>query len=558
MTEGRTNFAWPQWTSLLSQREVTGEDQLGIEGAAQSYQQYLMPGIISTTEHARYYSFYSWVLLRFIRDPGSTRLLKDFRGSYFKRHELVFILAAYSHHEEEGGLQALVGSSKGRTYWESEDDPVSLDQAYFQNTLGGFGQYYRTAMQAMGILAEKERPTWVYRLTERGERLAQAYGESISETNYADQLEKHGELTQLSREDAQELGRYACLCHEALSKSVDLELLREAFFRFDSVGWERSPHARRRAALGLVLDLVEKGGGALVEGDIRPTLYLMEFEAGRSYRPALGLERTALHWRLVTARHMYTFGLQCLWGAFLLRLREARGGLTFESFMSWVESFYSAEVMRTALLDFVSQVGLDAGVEWASIDDFDDICNHGSDQNEYALYQEARTNRKDPANLLRVGTLILMQVFLRFRPIHAKSDLAWNRMATQERLPIKSYFDTMENSLKDGSKSLADWFDWIYRDLILGQHEHIALEKLRTQGYDTFKFYYQDGRFHWPFSNQASYDEPIRFAGLRLDNALSILVDLGLVSRQETGAVEITPAGHEHLHRALTVAGDDN
>jgi hypothetical protein len=32
--------------------------------------------------------------------------------------------------------------------WES-GDPASLDANYFTNTLGGFGQYYRTAMQAI-------------------------------------------------------------------------------------------------------------------------------------------------------------------------------------------------------------------------------------------------------------------------------------------------------------------------------------------------------------------------------------------------------------------------
>jgi len=60
----------PHWTAELTDTFVTGEDQLGVEGAAQSYQQEPIPGIITTTDRARYYSFYAWVLHRFISAPG--------------------------------------------------------------------------------------------------------------------------------------------------------------------------------------------------------------------------------------------------------------------------------------------------------------------------------------------------------------------------------------------------------------------------------------------------------------------------------------------------------
>lgn len=143
----------PQWTAELIDTFVTGEDQLGVEGVAQGYQQWLIPGIITTTDRARYYSFYTWVLHRFINLPDSSRLLKDFRGSFYKRYEVALILGAYSHHKDREIIGGLVGSGinnfKVRRWWEA-DDPVSLDVDYFVNNLGGFGQYYLTAMQAMG------------------------------------------------------------------------------------------------------------------------------------------------------------------------------------------------------------------------------------------------------------------------------------------------------------------------------------------------------------------------------------------------------------------------
>ncbi|HRS75000.1 MAG TPA: hypothetical protein P5282_08680, partial [Anaerolineaceae bacterium] len=73
----------PQWTTEIIENTVAGEDQLGIEGAAQSYQQEILPGIITVTDHARYYSFYAWILYRFIFGKESKRLIKDFRGTFF-------------------------------------------------------------------------------------------------------------------------------------------------------------------------------------------------------------------------------------------------------------------------------------------------------------------------------------------------------------------------------------------------------------------------------------------------------------------------------------------
>lgn len=43
----------PQWTSELTDTFVTGEDQLGVEGAAQGYQQWPIPSIITTTDLAQ-------------------------------------------------------------------------------------------------------------------------------------------------------------------------------------------------------------------------------------------------------------------------------------------------------------------------------------------------------------------------------------------------------------------------------------------------------------------------------------------------------------------------
>jgi len=76
--KSQEKLSYPQWTTEITDNIVPGEDMLGVEGAAQGYQQELIPGIISTTDRARYYSFYAWILYRYINSSTGNRLLRAY------------------------------------------------------------------------------------------------------------------------------------------------------------------------------------------------------------------------------------------------------------------------------------------------------------------------------------------------------------------------------------------------------------------------------------------------------------------------------------------------
>lgn len=545
----------PQWTAELTETFVAGEDQLGLEGAAQSYQQYLVPGVITTTDHARYYSFYAWVLYRFINLPESSRLLKDFKGAFYRRHEMAFLLAAYSHHRQDEHLRGLVGagtnSYKVRGFWES-GDPISLDLDYFGNPMGGFGQYYRPVMETMGILAPAEHPQWVYRLTKRGEALAQAYEESIAGTRYHASLNAAPTLAALSHADAEEYGLVGCLCSEGLAGSKDLELLRDAFFRFDQKG-DDNPHACRRKSLGVALDLVRHADGAFTTDMLVPALYLGEYEADRPYRPTPAIRSWAERWRMVEVRHLYTFGLQCLWAAFLLHLSEQPYGVSFTAFLDWAQQQLPEGDWEMTVDSYLNRLVALAGLEpaWQSCHGlFGEACTQGGEQDEVSLFQMASADRADPAILLEAGLRILSQLYLRFLHWRQSGALEWSELAGRERLPLQLFFDACSERLAERAETVGDWLTWLYRDSALGQHEFIALQKLRYQGYDTFKFYYHDGLFFWPFARPDAYREPIRLATNRLLNILSILVDLNLL-RLEERRYRLSDGGERYWQQTL-------
>lgn len=545
-------MTYPQWTTEITTKgTVTGEDQLGIEGAAQGYQQEILPGIITVTDHARYYSYYPWILYRFIFGEDSKRLLADFRGPYFMRHEMAMLMGTYSHHQNGIYLSGVVGNRKADGFWQS-GDPISLDQNYFQNKLGGFGQYYRTAMQVMGILEEPENSRWVYRLTERGKALAEAYQESISHTKYFKDLQNEGQLTQISKEDATEYGQVGCLCPDALNASQDRKLLLDTFFRFSEPQAHDNLHVRRRNSLGVALDLVHHASGRFTRDMLRPALYLGEYAPGEHYSPSEPLEAWAKRWKMVEVRHLFTFGLQCLWAAFLLEL-GSRISIPRESWQSWLESQLEEKDWNIPVQQLAIKLCENSGVAGnykSLLQAVPQNFGMHSGQDEYSLYLNARHSQTNSIDLFETGVRILLQLYLRYYSDFKNEDPIWQEMAGRERLPLNDFFKHMENELHNQEWLAKDWLGWIYQQLIFEQHEMIALEKLRYQGYDTFKFYFEDGAFHWPLG-KAPYQEPIRLAGNRLFNCITMLTDLGLIVVNEDGEMTLSEDGVEYHQRVL-------
>src|ERR1043165_3796091 len=83
---------WPQWTRRVAM-EGSGRDPLGLSRVSDALMNLLLPNIITTTDRARYYSFYAWA----IADIDPLRKSKDGRLSFdeeFQRREAAFALAS--------------------------------------------------------------------------------------------------------------------------------------------------------------------------------------------------------------------------------------------------------------------------------------------------------------------------------------------------------------------------------------------------------------------------------------------------------------------------------
>ena len=78
----------PRWTAQIYDNDA-GQDFLGLRAVQANTVDYLLPGIITTTPRARYYAFYSWLLVEYAEAKHEDWSLAQF----IRRREQIFALA---------------------------------------------------------------------------------------------------------------------------------------------------------------------------------------------------------------------------------------------------------------------------------------------------------------------------------------------------------------------------------------------------------------------------------------------------------------------------------
>src|SRR5258705_2494863 len=140
---------WPQWTRRVAM-EGSGRDPLGLSRVSDALTNFLLPNIITTTDRARYYSFYTWA----IADIEALRQGKNVRVSFeeeFQRREAAFALASRLGQKVD---LPIVGLRAVRTILASADEGDNLDTDFLvlpSNKTGGYGQYYGRVFYTRGF-----------------------------------------------------------------------------------------------------------------------------------------------------------------------------------------------------------------------------------------------------------------------------------------------------------------------------------------------------------------------------------------------------------------------
>lgn len=243
----------PKWT----QREVVeggGRDPLGLSRVSDIFVDRLLPSIITTTDRARYYSFYPWA----IREMERTEEADDEKFvEGFRRREAAFAVASKLGKTTE---LPIVGITQVNAKMGGMVDSGELDTAFPvlpSNQLGGLGQYYFGCLVRLGIADYRSKTDDPYLTTfeGRGEKLAEAFAQSISKTAIAELSQ--GDWVRIPAKILQKSAKLFSLDGIREPEARDeRELLTRMFLELDEDTPSDAP-LHRQAAIGQLLHVVE-------------------------------------------------------------------------------------------------------------------------------------------------------------------------------------------------------------------------------------------------------------------------------------------------------------
>lgn len=243
----------PKWTKKVI-TEGGGRDPLGLSRVAFLLADYLLTGIITTTERARYYSFYTWALWN-IEQEEKPKNYDEFAAA-FRHREAVFALSSYAANPGASpvGVEVVRGQlDRGKQTGEYDCDFKVLPS----NNMGGYGQYYGGSMYALKLTHRDEKGI-DYVTTGVGGELAAIFDQTIQKRRY---LKGKGFLKNtIAESDLQEL--QTCFTLDAINTDVaknEREKLIEIFFGMNGTSID-DKSVLRSQTLTILLHLIDQYG----------------------------------------------------------------------------------------------------------------------------------------------------------------------------------------------------------------------------------------------------------------------------------------------------------
>ena len=171
--------------------KLGGRDPLGIQNSSVVVYSSLVPGLTNLTKRIRYNGFYCWLLRCIAKhltkiDPASVDS-KTEQIRYIRRAELLLAYVMVGN-EVFGDSNGVSGSQYARKHIDDSDciDLVvgadaenGLENTFWKNGMGVFGQYYLGALLQLGLVCAPGSDRKTYRCTKEGERLADAFEANV-------------------------------------------------------------------------------------------------------------------------------------------------------------------------------------------------------------------------------------------------------------------------------------------------------------------------------------------------------------------------------------------
>ena len=507
----------PYWTEKMY-KPAGGQDHLGVGSVVTDrILPRLSPGINVLTIHPRYWSFYAFVLSEFWR-RDLPRTKAALRG-WYRPLECIYSVAC-SLCESPDHYGTPTGTRRIARVVRDESNGFDPQFDYMDSPMGGYGLYYASVMQAVGLVALADRRLGlpVDAVTPEGQVVADAFRAVIAGTEYyRNWIDRHDE--KVPYEVAAEYGELACFCRLRDDSALDRPLLADVFLHH---GNPVEAEARRQT-LRMFCELAAQSESSPVDvPSFRRLVYYGADHAveknapGATFVPPAPLVRTARKWRLYQAREYFNAALNEMWRR-LSYWGLARDGDIYPvpmahliasieeiDFGAFAESVgvdlpsrgLSAETPYSDLLEWVMEVG---GVTGQLDDRWDLDCDLTEDRLiRWLRYGRRHATEHGPDNLaaaLTLATFVAARLWPPELALIEPTDWFPVHEGGRNRLGLQRFIDALRTKV-DANATIGEVVHWLTFDYVIGQHERVATAKLPTTG-DTCRFRREAGRLRF-------------------------------------------------------------
>lgn len=486
---------------------TNGRDQLALETITiNQIMPILVPGVVALSRRARYLSFYLFLLDEFHRRGGGTQ---DELATFIKRAEYEYLLAV-RHCTRAGcgdNATAIIGYFEVQRALD-EGAPFRRGES-IEGALGGYGQQYRSLLQALELVAPKGwlvdgKPLSLDRATKKGEQIARAFRTRLAKTSWY--LSYLGAQKSIPAKVMEELSDQACLCR--LEESVaERDLLQAHLF---GSGDQRTEDQRERlASFAVTLDIIAKEPKAAdSESRWRRRIWDVGLTTLKRNDPR---SRAVAGWAALVAKEVYQDALAVMWSAIC-----EWGAATQPT-----DGFLPGD-LRQRLVKELFANGKVFGVKFSAKEPATALAHRLSRELGQDHLEDLRDKARESPVAAMNGFALLLILWARL-PDSNFMPAAWRLIGRQHstfQLGLLTAFDWFKALPSDTSAS--EVFETVALRWVVQAHDRVGCDRLPNF---IFRFRFVEGR--WQFMRTLSTN-PFSLGDSRHDAMVYMSRDLGL------------------------------
>jgi hypothetical protein len=542
----------PQWTRRVAM-DGSGRDPLGLSRVSDALTSYLLPDIITTTDRARYYSFYTWA----VTDIQALRQAKGAKVSFieeFQRREAAFALASCLGLKQKLPIVGIVRveeilASAGNS------NAVETDfQVLPSNRMGGYGQYYAGCIYSLGLVKVDENGEDIVS-PDLGRQLAEKFAAATASAPYlAGNWRTKPRVPKAVLQDSAEW--YSLDAIAGRPADAERELLIRMFFQLDEKPSATRP-LNRQATLGMLLHVLracETTGMVVNRRDVDGgAIFWPHYYGGLAdddhdlipYQVPPVFAAAHAFWRQFSAHQFLAFALEEFLAAILDTLTSHPEGLTESALLdALVDHRFLQDLKKSLKADCSTPAKLLHVIGVDAVPDAE-ICRAVSEK----FHGESELNEwntcwdRDVSPATRLGRSMVLLAMLYGKWRGRKDDDVLLRV--QEEAKNAAWLGTIFLWLDEWLVPGLDWRAAVARILEWTTMRHDVI-KFQKRKLDASWFELANGRY------VKQQDLFPHFRASRHSNAATVLQDVGLIKHGGLDdPLKLTPRGRQVLEEVI-------